>query len=389
MRARVLILAVCCLTLAAACASTSLAPVTDPGFTAFEGDEMVLWVRSAEQAKRINESGFLYDNKELEAYVNSVARKLEPTQAYEWIPFTVKVIRDPYLNAFALANGAVYLHTGMLATMENEAQLATLLGHEMTHATNRHSIKQAREIKNTVTVMSSLLLATGGLAGVFGPVAKASVYGYSRDIEREADQEGFRLTERAGYDPAESVKLFEQIKREIEEEKIEEPFFFGTHPRVMERIESYNALIAARTGKERAKVTNADVYQGHIKKLVLDNAQLDLQTGRYERAASALKRYIERYPNEAGAYYLLGEANRQQGGGDHDKKAEESYQRALSLNADHFDSHKMLGIMRFKAGDKAAAKEHLEKYLVLNAKAADRTYIERYIKACEQGTLQK
>ena len=389
MNARVCFIAVCCLALASACASTALVPVTDPGFNAFESDEMVLWARSAEQARRINESGFLYDDKELEAYVNSVARKLQPPGVYERIPFTVKVLRDPYLNAFALANGAVYLHTGILASMENEAQLATLLGHEMTHATNRHSIKRSRDIKNTVTVMSSLLLATGGLAGVFGPVARASVYGYSRDYEREADTEGFRLTMQAGYDPAESLKLFEQMKREIEEEQIKEPFFFGTHPRVMERIESYNALIATRSGKERTNATNAEVFQGHIKKLVLDNARLDLQTGRYERAASALQRYINRYPTEAGAYYLLGEANRQQGDSDHDKKAEESYQKALSLDADHYESHKMLGIMRFKAGDKAAAKEHLEKYLALNTKAADRAYVGKYIKACEQGAPQK
>jgi len=389
MRARVLIPAACCLTLSVACVSTSLAPVTDPGFQTFESDEVLLWARSAEQAKRINESGFLYDDKGLEAYVNSVARKLEPDRVYERIPFTVKVLRDPSLNAFALANGAVYLHTGILAAMENEAQLAALLGHEMTHATNRHAIKEMRDAKNTMTVMSTLLMATGGLAGVFGPVARASVDGYSRDMEREADKEGFRLMEQAGYDTAESTKLFEQMKREIEEEKVKEPYFFATHPRIVERIESYNALIAARAGRERPGLTNTDVFQGHVKKLILDNAGLDLQTGRYERAASALERYIKRYPGEADAWYLLGEANRQQGGDEHDKKAEESYQQALVFDAGHANSHKMLGIMRFKAADKAAAKEHLERYLTLNAKAVDRTYIEKYIKACEQGAPQK
>jgi len=389
MRRRILILALCLLVPASACVSTSLAPVTDPGFQTLEADEVLLWARSAEQAKRINESGFLYDDKELEAYVNVVAKKLEPAQVYDRIPFTVKVIRDPSLNAFALANGAVYLHTGILASMDNEAQLATLLGHEMTHATNRHAIKEKRDVKNTINVMSALVMATGGLAGVFGPVANASLYGHSRDHEREADREGFRLTEQAGYDPSESVKLFEQMKREIEEEKIKEPFFFASHPRIVERIESYNALIAERPGTDHSGLKNAEVFQEHVKKLVLDNAQLDLQAGRYGRAASALQRYIDRYPGEAGAWYLLGEANRQQGGGDHEKKAEESYQKALSLDAGHADSHKMLGIMLYKAGDKAAAKEHLQAYLSLNAKASDRAYIEKYIKACEQGAPQK
>jgi predicted Zn-dependent protease len=214
-----LILAVCCMSLVSGCASTSLVPVTDSGFGKFELDELTLWSRSAEQAKQIDESGFLYDDRELQEYVNSVARKLQPAQVYEKIPFSVKVLRDPYLNAFAFANGAVYLHTGILASMENESQLATVLAHEMTHATNRHAVRQLRDQKNTSAVMASLVMVTGGLAGIFGPVAAASVYGYSRDMEREADRAGFRLMEQAGYDPSESVKLFEQMKREIAESK--------------------------------------------------------------------------------------------------------------------------------------------------------------------------
>jgi predicted Zn-dependent protease len=389
MRVCLLIQAVCCVVLTTACASTSLAPVTDARFSSFESDELAIWNRSAEQQMRINESGFLYDDKELEAYVNSVARKIQPAQVYEKIPFSVKVLRDPYLNAFAFANGAVYLHTGILASMENESQLATLLGHEMTHATNRHAVKRLRDAKNTSAVMTTLFAATGGLAGVFGPVARASMSGYSRDMEREADRAGFRLMEQAGYDPSESVKLFEQMKREIEEKKDKEPYFFGTHPRIVERIESYKNLISARSTTIQPGVRNAEVFQSHMKKLYLDNAKLELQIAWYERAASALQRYIERYPNEAEAHYLLGEANRQQLDSDHDKKAEEQYRNALSIDPGHFNTHKMLGIMLFKAGDKAAAQEHLEKYLTLNAKAADRGYIEKYIAACKQAMPQQ
>lgn len=200
---------------------------------------------------------------------------------------------------------------------------------------------------------------------------------------------GFLLMEQAGYDLAESVKLFEQMKREIEEDKIKEPYFFGTHPRIMERIESYRGLIASRIEKENPGIKNAEVFQTRIKKLLLDNAQLDSQAGRYERAASALLRYIERYSGEAAAYYLLGEANRQQADSDHDKKARENYLKAISLDSAHADSLKMLGIMSFKAGEKTEAKQYLERYLALNAKAADRAYIEQYIKACEKQELEK
>ncbi len=383
MISRVTVIVLCCLACVVACTPTALKPVADPGFIGFENDDVSMQTRAAEQAKRIDESGFLYSDPELEAYLNAVARKLEPAAVYEQIPFRVKVLRDPMLSAFALANGSVYLLTGILASIENEAQLAVLLGHEMTHVTNRHAVRQMRDLKNKTNVFSALFLATGGLASVFGPVAQASVMGYTRDMEREADVEGFRLAGLAGYDTAESLKLFEALKRQIEEEKIEESYFFGSHPRIMERIESFQALISAKTMTGPSRITNAESFQQHVKKLLLDNTRLQMQTGRYEWSASALQSYIERYPNEAVAWFLLGEANRQQGG-DYVKKAEEAYQKALSLDESHADAHKMLGIILMKAGNMTTAREHLERYLAINAAASDRAYIEGYIKECEK-----
>lgn len=382
------IIALCFVLFASGCASTALLPVTDPGFAAFESDETALWKRCAEDEKRINESGFVYSDKDLEEYVNAVARKLQPAGVYDRIPFRIKVLKDPYINAFALANGAVYLHTGLIASMENEAQLATLLGHEMTHAVNRHEARKLKSAKNATAFMSTLFLMTGGLGAVFGPVAAGSVAGYSRELEAEADQAGFALTEAAGYDLNESTALFGQMKRELEDEKVKEPYFFGSHPRLVERIASYEQLLALRTDRKPG-VKNTEAFQARVRKMLLDNAQLDLQFGRYLRAAGALERYAERYPGEAEAYFLLGEANRQQGGAERDKKADEYYRKVISLDSGHFRAHKMLGMMLYKAGEKTGAKEHLKKYLVLNANAPDRSYIEGYLRACDQQAAGK
>lgn len=389
MRRIALAFALCCSVTGYSCAPKTLVPVTDSRFTAFESDETRLWNRSAEQEKRINESGFLYKDAALEEYLNATARKLQPERVYEHIPFRIRVLKSPYLNAFALPNGAVYVHTGILASMENEAQLATILGHEMTHATNRHGVMEFRDAKNKSAVLASLTAATGGIAAVFGPVALASVLGYSRDLEREADREGFALIVRAGYDPAEAVTVFEHIKREIEQEKTKEPFFFGTHPRIVERIENFRELIKGQAGQEHGSVKNSEIFQARVKQLLLDNARLNIQIGRYGTAESAVQKYVERYPQDAEAYYLLGEANRQRGDGEHDKKAEEHYRKALSIDAGHFDSHKMLGMMLYKTGDMLSAKQHLEKYLILNVKAPDRAYIEEYIRRCDQRMHQE
>ena len=383
MNRTVKILVFCCFIFASGCISSAVKPITDPGFTGFENDDANIRARAVELATRIDESGFLYNAPELETYLNKVARKILPNSAFDQIQFRIKILRDPMLNAFALANGSVYLHTGILASMENEAQLAALLGHEMTHVTNRHNVRELRDLKNKVNVFGALFVATGGLATVLGPVAQATIMGHSRDLERESDVEGFRLAAQAGYDTTESIKLFEALKHQIEREKIKESYFFGSHPRIMERIESYQTLIASLSPGRAIGVKNEADFQQHVKLLILDNVQLLVQSGRYEWAIYSLQKYIERYPDKVTAWFLLGEANRQLGEGK-EKAAREAYQKAIHLDSNHADAHKMLGITLLKSGDKNSARQHLEKYLALNAGAKDRTYIERYIKECEK-----
>jgi beta-barrel assembly-enhancing protease len=123
------------------CATTSLPPVTDKDFV-FGEDEKRLWNRAEEEEQALAKSDTLYRDRELESYLNSVARKLEPAAAYERIPFRILVLNNPYCNAFTLPNGYIYVHTGILARIDNEAQLATLLAHEMTHATYRHHLRE-------------------------------------------------------------------------------------------------------------------------------------------------------------------------------------------------------------------------------------------------------
>ncbi|MGE5188953.1 MAG: M48 family metalloprotease, partial [Gemmatimonadota bacterium] len=129
------------------CATTALPPVMDKGF-AFQEDERRLWTRSGEIQGMLGKSGWLLRDESIEGYLSGVAAKLAPPEAGGRIPFRVLVIRDHRLNAFAFANGAVYIHTGILAEMENEAQLAVLLAHEMSHATHRHAVRSFRDMKN-------------------------------------------------------------------------------------------------------------------------------------------------------------------------------------------------------------------------------------------------
>lgn len=144
----------------------------------------------------------------------------------------------------------IYIHTGLLARMDNEAQLATLLAHEMTHAKYRYLVKEFRDINNKTAFLAASQLAFQQLGqgtgycrvlGVVGTLAAAR--GYSREPETEADMEGLKLVTKAGYDLFEALKLFEYLKSWLEENKVKEPFFFGTAVSVPDERESGYSVV--------------------------------------------------------------------------------------------------------------------------------------------------
>jgi predicted Zn-dependent protease len=92
---------------------------TSPG----NEDEKMLWQKSEAEQRLLESTGLIYQDEELEAYLNKVVAKLQPQVARADLPIRVKVIKNAYLNAFAYPNGMIYIHTGLLARMDNEAQL--------------------------------------------------------------------------------------------------------------------------------------------------------------------------------------------------------------------------------------------------------------------------
>jgi len=371
------------------CATTSLAPVTGAG-VAFEADEQRLWRRSEEEQRTLDRSGLLYVEPEFDVYLNQVARRLQPPGIYRSIPFRIRVISNPRLNAFAFPNGVIYLHTGLLARLDNEAQLAMVLAHEMTHATHRHAVKDSRDTKNKTAWLAGVQTALGGLPGVGGLVdvlgeigTAAAVAGHSRDLEREADSEGLRLLVRAGYDPRETAKLFQALQREAEREKMEVSLFYASHPRLEERRETVEELLRTAYRDRRGGATNAGVYLAKTSRVVLENARMDLKAGRFEAARQGAEKYFTLRPNDARGHYLLGEVLRQQGGDGVAEEAMARYRRAIALDRSYPDPHKGLGLVHFQRGEKPQCRASLEAYVSLSPQAADRAYIEEYIRQCK------
>jgi predicted Zn-dependent protease len=371
-----LIMVVWCLV--AGCATPRPIPVTRP-LTADEEEQMI-WRRAQEELDAINDSGMLYQDVEIENYLNRIAAKLHANSISSDFSFQIKVIKDPSLNAFAFPNGAIYIHTGILARMDNEAQLAALLAHEIVHCTHRHSLRTLRSIKDRTQANNARVRELAQLLGITGSITSTS--GYTRELETEADRVGLDLTVKANYDPREILNLFELLKQEIELEGIEEPYFFGTHPNVGQRIENVNNWLAEKYHGKITGIKNTDVFQSKISRLVLDNARLDLRQGRYFVAQRAVEKFLAIKQDDARAYFLLGEIFRQRGRQDDAAAAIKNYEKSISLNPSFPEPHKAMGLIHFKDGEKLLAKKYFESCLLLAPDTADKAYLQGYLKLC-------
>jgi beta-barrel assembly-enhancing protease len=186
------------------------------------------------------------------------------------------------------------------------------------------------------------------------------------------------LVVNAGYDAREATKLFAHLQEQLREEKQSEPFFFGTHPALQDRIENYRTRIEAQGLERKAGATNAEAFLGQTRAVVYDNAMLDLRAGRFVAAERGARKFAQLDPGSARGAFLLGEIARQQPDGK-SEAALDDYRRAVALDAAYPDPYRAIGLILYKRGEKSAAKEAFEKYLSLSPAAADRGYIEAYL----------
>ena len=354
-------------------------------------DEKMLWQKSEAEQRVLESTGLIYQDEELEAYLNNVVAKLQLQGASADLPIRVKVIKNAYLNAFAYPNGVIYIHAGLLARMNNEAQLAAVLAHEMTHCTQRHALRAFRRFKDRrsfLTTVQQALMANKGLQELAGNLgftgSLAAVRGYTRELEKEADRLGIDLMIKAGYDHEEALFLFDYLVTEIEREGLQEPFFFGSHPKVRERIDNLQNLPDDRYTVRKPATKNSEIFLKKIEKVILDNAGQDLRIGRFQAARRGAEKYLRINPDDTRAYFMLGEIYRQRGQADDTRKAIIFYNRAIFLDPTYADPHKAIGLIHYKKGQRALAKKFFESCLQLSPDSPDKAYIQAYLKQCAQ-----
>jgi predicted Zn-dependent protease len=199
-------------------------------------------------AARVTGRYRLVGDAALNRYVSLVGRACAANSSRPQLPWRFAVLDTPEVNAFAAPGGYVFVSLGALRVMENEAQLAGVLSHEITHVANRHIIKEIQKGKWMEAGMS-IADATGTIvADVLDSIAESAVgtlfeKGYSRSDEYESDNEGTLTLSRTGY-AADGLLVFLQRLSKGKQSKGEMAVLFATHPNFDDRIGKVTETIA-------------------------------------------------------------------------------------------------------------------------------------------------
>lgn len=202
----------------------------------------------------------IYGDRRVNAYVNRIGQRLAressrpPTKEYK---YTFQVVDDDNVNAFATMGGFVYLHTGLLKAAENEAQLASVLAHEIAHVTERHAIKQMRQM-----AIARGLASAAGLdnnTAVQLGVELALRLPHSRQAEYEADRVGLQMLGSAGYAQSATIDFMKKLL-----DGPSPPTFLSTHPGTRDRIQALSDNLNP-TFANQGDGLNAAEYKANIK----------------------------------------------------------------------------------------------------------------------------
>jgi predicted Zn-dependent protease len=233
--------------------------------------EIALGKQLAQQVERQSK---VVNDPVVSEYVNRIGQNLVRNSDAK-VPFTIKVIEDPTVNAFALPGGFFFVQTGLILKADTEAELAGVMAHEIAHVAARHGTRQATrgEIAQLATIP---LIFMGGAAayGIYeasGLLVPMSFLKFSRTFEAEADYLGVQYMYKTGYDPTAFVDFFEKIQTMEKRKPGTMSKLFATHPPTDDRIEKSQKEIAGLKPKPEYVVTTSEFNDVKARLAMLEN----------------------------------------------------------------------------------------------------------------------
>jgi predicted Zn-dependent protease len=200
----------------------------------------------------------------LQTWVNGIGQGMARQSERPGLAWEFHVLEDASVNAFAMPGGYIFVTRGMLTHMANEAQLASVLGHEIAHVTARHSVQQMsrQQLASLGLGLGSVLSPTIAEYGQVAGIGLGLLFlSYSRSHETQADQLGFHYALDRGYDTREMGKVFEMLRRDAQLAGMGRlPEWQSSHPDPGNRIDDVARMVAASPENFSAKMVGGDEF---------------------------------------------------------------------------------------------------------------------------------
>lgn len=216
-----------------------------------------------EAAQQVAGSIGVVPDSALQRYVSGLGLTLARASERPNLPWSFTVIDDPTVNAFALPGGPVFITRGILSHMNSEAQLVSVLGHEIGHITAKHSVQQMSQAQLAQIGLIAAIVVKPGLAR-FGDLASQGLgllfLKFGRDDETQADDLGFRYMVNAGYSPREMAEMFRTLQRLGGGAEGRVPEWLSTHPDPGNRVQKTLDRVAAQSSLTPNLKVEHDVF---------------------------------------------------------------------------------------------------------------------------------
>ncbi len=385
------------------------APHVRPAETSSEGG---LWGLSDKAEAAVKASAELEPDPALNAYAKRVVCKLAPEYCDE---LRVYILTRPFFNASAAPNGYMEVNSGLMLRVQDESELAFVLGHEISHFARNHSLARLEVLKGNANaaLMVSLVLSAGAAAASYSAAssgsagamrsansistaastvsnltylaALSSVFAFSREEESEADRLGLGRARAAGYRTSASISDWEGLLAETAASDFEKvrksethPSMFATHPVTLDRIADLKAAGAGITDAPDIGARRAyrAVVRPHLAAWLRD----ELRRRDYGETLFLLDRLAGLGEDMGVIEYFRGEAYRLRRKDGDAGQAIAAYHHAAAAADCPAAALRELGDLLIKTGDKASAKGAYADYLVRAPNAEDRWLVEDALK---------
>jgi predicted Zn-dependent protease len=337
-------------------------------------DEGGLWAMMDREETKLRRSSFVVRDAAWRDYVSELACRLSGEHCTDMRVYTV---RTPLFNASMAPNGMMQVWTGLLLRMENEAQLAAVIGHEIGHYLQRHSVERLRDARAKSAFAT--LMAPLGLIGLVGQMgAIASLLAFSREHENEADRIGIALMKKAALDTREASKVWANVRAELAAgpggDPAQRSVMMATHPGIAERQGELEKLAEGASGD-----SGEARYLERIEPLLWGLAEDELKRAQYDESIVLFTRLADKRAQRGDLRWFRGEARRLRAQGDDVALAMADFEAALALDKPPAQAHRSLAFVHRDQGRKPEAAAAFKKYLDAAPAASDAGLVQSYL----------